>query len=344
MQVLTLEEKGEMKVIRMANAKLSAGGAKGSNAAPPNALKANETGAPKKRRFNSAARDKISGYLMATPFVVLFIVFTVVPVVWSLVLSFTHYNIVQDMTFVGLDNYKELFTNDDLFITACKNTFQYAIIVGPLGFLFSFFFAWVINQLKFRNAFAMAFYIPSLTSGLAMSVIWLFLFSSDQYGLINDKLIQFGLISEPIRFTLDPAYIMPVIIIVSLWSSMGNGFLTNLAGLNGIPQDRYEAASIDGVQNKFQELIYITIPSMKPQLLFASITGITGALGVFDITMGIAGFPSPDYSAHTIVGHMYDYAFLRFELGYASAIAFILFVLNFGLGRIVMKLLSSKGE
>lgn len=301
---------------------------------------------PKKSRssLSGRARDQISGYLMIAPFMILFLIFIVVPVVWSLFLSLTHYNIVQDMRWAGLDNYKDLLTNDDLFITAVKNTFTYAVIVGPLGFFCSFFFAWLINGLKFRNAFAMAFYAPSLTGGTAMTVIWLVLFSSDRYGMINDKLIEFGLITEPIRFTMDPDWIMPVIIIVALWGSMGSGFLTNLAGLNGIPQDRYEAAQIDGIKNRFQELIYITLPSMKPQLLFAAINGIVGALGVFDQTVGIAGFPSPDYAAHTIVGHMYDYAFLRFELGYASAIAFILFLLNFGLGRIFMKILSTKGE
>lgn len=297
-----------------------------------------------KNGLSGRVRDQISGYLMAAPFVILFLIFIVVPVVWSLALSLTHYNIIQDMKWAGLDNYKDLFTNDDLFITACKNTFTYAVIVGPIGFLASFFFAWLINQLKFKNVFAMAFYAPSVTGNLAMSVIWLYLFSSDRYGLINDRLINLGIISEPISFTLDPDWIMPVIILVSLWSSMGTGFLTNLAGLNGIPKDRYEAAQIDGIKNKFQELIYITLPSMKPQLLFASIMGIVGAFGVFDITVGIAGFPSPDYAAHTIVGHMYDYAFLRFELGYASAIAVILFLLNFGVGRIFMKIFSTKGE
>ncbi len=290
------------------------------------------------------ARDQVSGYLMAAPFLLLFLIFIVIPVIWSLILSLTHYNIVQPMRWAGLVNYKDLLTNDDLFITAVKNTFTYAVIVGPAGFLLSFFFAWLINQLKFRNAFAMAFYAPSLTSAVAMSVIWLYLFSSDRYGLINDRLISLGFLSEPILWTMDPTYIMPVIIIVALWSSMGSGFLTNLAGLNGIPNDRYEAAQIDGIKNKFQELIYITLPSVKPQLLFNSITAITGALGVFDLCTGIAGFPSPDYAAHTIVAHMYDYAFLRFELGYASAISFILFLLNFGLGRIFMKIFSTKGE
>jgi len=299
---------------------------------------------PKKRGLSGQARDQISGYLMIAPFLLLFIIFIVVPVVWSLILSVTHYNIVQPMSWAGLNNYRDLLTNDDLFITACKNTFTYAIIVGPAGFLACFVLAWMINQLKFRNAFAMAFYAPSLAAGAAMTVIWLNLFSPDRYGLINDKLIEFGFISEPILFTMDPKYIMPVIIIVALWSSLGAGFLTNLAGLNNIPNDRYEAAQIDGIKNKFQELIYITLPSVKPQLLFNSIMAIIGSLGVFDATVGIAGFPSPDNAAHTIVGHMFDFAFLRFELGYASAVAFILFLLNFGIGRIFMKLFSSAGE
>lgn len=299
---------------------------------------------PKKKKLNGFRKDQISAYLMAAPYVILFLVFIVVPVVWSLVLSLTHYNIVQDMKWAGLENYKELFTNDDLFIKACSNTFSFAIIVGPFGFLASFFFAWLINQLKLRNAYALAFYAPSLTGGLAMSVIWLNLFSSDRYGLINDRLISLGILSEPIRWNMDPDYILPLVIAVSLWSSLGNGFLTNLAGLNNIPHDRYEAGRIDGIRNKFQELIYITIPSVKPQLLFSSITGMVGALGVFDVATGIAGFPTPDNAAHTIVGHMYDYAFLRFELGYASAIAFILFILNFGLGRIFMKIFSSVDE
>ena len=294
--------------------------------------------------FNPFRKDTVEGYLMAAPFVILFTVFVVIPVIWSLVLSLTSYNIIQPMKFIGLENYKELFTNDDLFIKAVKNTFSYAVVAGPLGFIASFLFAWIINQLKFRNTFALAFYAPSLTSGLAMSVVWLYLFSSDRYGLVNDILIRLGFLSEPVQWTKDPQYIMKLIIFISLWTSMGTGFLTNLAGLNNIPKDMYEAGKIDGIRNKFQELWYITLPSVKPQLLFNSIMAMVGALGVFDITVGIAGFPSPDYAAHTMVGHMYDYAFLRFELGYASAISFLLFLLNFGLGRILMKIFSSKDE
>jgi multiple sugar transport system permease protein len=298
----------------------------------------------KKLKINGYKWNTISGYLMLAPFLLFFIVFIVIPVIWSIALSLTHYNIVQPMKWAGLDNYKELFTNDNLFIKAIQNTFIYAVVAGPIGFITSFFFAWVINQLKMRNVFALAFYAPSLTSGLVMSVIWLYLFSSDRYGLVNDMLVRIGVISEPILWNMDPKFIMPLIVLISLWTSMGTGFLTNLAGLNNIPKDIYEAASIDGIRNRFQELIYITVPSVKPQLLFNAIMSTVAALSVFDIAVGIAGFPSPDYAAHTIVAHMYDYAFLRFELGYASAIAVILFALNFGLGRVFMKIFSSKDE
>lgn len=284
------------------------------------------------------------GYAMLLPFLLLFLLFIVVPVIWSLVLSFTHYNIVQPMKWAGISNYVELITNDDLFLVALQNTLKFAVISGPIGFASSFFFAWVINQLRMRNLFTLAFYAPSITSGLAISVVWLYLFSSDRYGLVNHLLLKLGMVKDPVLWTQDPKMIMPLIILISLWMSLGAGFLTNLAGLNNVSPYMYEAAAIDGVKNKFQELIYITLPSMKPQLLFNSIMSIVGSLNVYEITVAVAGFPSPDYCAHTIVGHMYDYAFLRFELGYASAIAFILFLLNFSIGRMFMKIFSSKDE
>jgi len=286
-------------------------------------------------------RTQLTGYLMLLPYLLVFVVFIIIPVIWGLVLSLTHYNIVQPMRWAGLTNYIEMFTNDDLFLTAFRNTLTFAIIAGPVGFLSSFLFAWVINQLKFRNAFSLAFYAPSITSGLALSVVWLYLFSPDRYGFVNNLIIRTGIIREPILWTMDPDSIMPLVILISLWMSLGAGFLTNLAGLNNIPHDLYEVGAIDGVRNKFQELLYITLPQMKPYLLFNAIMSTVAALNVSDLATAIAGFPSPDYAAHTIVVHMNDYAFTRFELGYASGIAFFLFLFNFTLGRIFMKLLAS---
>lgn len=284
------------------------------------------------------------GYLFLAPFIILFVTFTVIPVGYAFYLSFTNFNMLQSATWAGLDNYRLLFLDDSVFITAISNTLTFSIIVGPVGYLLSFFAAWVINQLKAKRLFALAFYAPSITSGIAMSTVWMVAFSSDRQGYINNFLLNLGLIEEPILWNTDPNYIMTVIIIIQLWMSMGTGFLVFLAGLQNVDSSIYEAGSIDGVKNKFQELFYLTLPSMKPQLLFGAINSITGSFGVFEIAVQVAGMPSPQYAGHTIVAHLYDYAFLRFQMGYASAIAVVLFLMTFILGKVVMKLLSSKDE
>lgn len=284
------------------------------------------------------------GYAFLAPFIILFSIFIVIPVCVAIGLSFTDFNLMQTPHFVGINNYKLLFLDDEVFLISLSNTVKFAIITGPVGYLLSFFAAWVINQLSFKRAFALAFYAPSITSGVAMSTIWLVIFSGDRRGYINSVLLNWGLIEEPILWNTDPTYIMTVVMLVSLWMSMGTGFLVFLAGLQNVPRSYYEAAAIDGVKNKFQELFYVTLPMMKPQLLFGAINAIVGGFGVFDIAVSIAGMPSPNYSAHTIVAHLYDYAFIRFQMGYASAVAVVLFVITFVLGRVVMKVLSSKGE
>jgi len=296
--------------------------------------------------MNKAAIYKrwATGYLMLAPFLILFTIFIIIPVIYGLVLSFTHYNIVQPMRWAGLSNYVQLFTRDDWFLQAMGNTWRFAIIAGPIGFVCSFVFAWVINQLRFRNGFSLAFYAPSIVSGLAMSVVWLAFFSSDRFGHVNNLLLRLGLINEPLLFTLNPALIMPVIIFVSVWMSMGAGFLANLAGLSNLNLDLFEAAAIDGVQNRFQELFYITLPQLKPQLLFNAIMSTVAALNVHEVAIAIGGNPSPGNVALTVVGHMQDYAFTRFELGYASAIAFILFLMNFLLGQLFMRIFRSDDD
>lgn len=284
------------------------------------------------------------GYLFLLPFLILFTLFVIIPVLYSIFLSFTHYNIIQSPKFAGIENYRILFTDDDVFLIALKNTLIFAFITGPIGYFASFIVAWIIDQLKMRKFFALAFYAPSITSGIAMSVVWLYFFSSDRYGFINNLLIRLGIISEPILWNLDPKTILPVIIIVSVWMSMGTGFLVFLAGLQNISKELYDAGAVDGIKNRFQELIYITLPSMKPQLLFGAINSIVSSFGVFDIAVSIAGIPSPNYAGHTIVAHLYDYAFIRFDMGFASAVAVILFILTYSLGKIFMKVLSSKDE
>ena len=278
------------------------------------------------------------------PFTILFFTFTVLPVIIAVVMSFTNYNMFGMLDFVGIENYKTLFLGDEIFIKALGNTLLFAVIVGPFGYFLSFFAAWVLNMMKFRNGFALIFYAPSIISGVAMSVVWSYIFSPDSYGLINNFLISLGIADGPILWTQDPTYILPVIIIVSVWMSMGTGFLVFLAGLQNINREYYEAAAIDGVSTKYQELKFITLPSMKPQLLFGAINAVTGAFGVFEVSVTMAGFPSPNYAGHTIVTHLYDYAFVRFRMGYACSVAAVLFVITFVIGRVVMNALTERED
>ena len=293
------------------------------------------------KRFHIKRKTWV-GYAFMMPFLILFALFIILPVLIPFGMSFTNYNMIESPDFLGITNYKLLILDDAEFLIALKNTLVFAFISGPIGFLGSFVMAWLINNLKARNLFSLAFYAPSITSGVALSVVWLYFFSSDRYGLINNTLINLGVLSEPIQWTQDVSTVLPVVILISIWMSMGTGFLTFLAGLQNLPHEIYEAGMIDGIRNRFQELIYITLPQMKPQLLFGAINAAVGAFGVFDIAVSVAGLPSPNYAAHTIVAHLYDYAFIRFEMGYASAVAIILFLITFVLGRIFMRVFSEK--
>lgn len=284
----------------------------------------------------------MTGYGFLLPFLILFLMFIVIPVVWGVFISFTSYDLMTPMKWIGLENYITLFTEDDLFLVALKNTLTIALTAGPFGFLASFFFAWVIHQLNYRTFFAMAFYIPSIMSSLAVSVVWLSLFSSNRTGVVNNLLIELGIIDEAIGWTIDPNYIMPLIIVISVWMSMGTGFLTSLAGFSNVDTDIYEAGKIDGIENRFQELFLLTLPQMKPQLLFNGIMSVVNSLNVYDFVTQIAGAESPDNCALTLVGHMYDYGFARFELGYASAISVVLLMVSAILGYVVNKMFAER--
>ncbi len=278
------------------------------------------------------------------PFFVLFTLFVLAPVVQSVFYSFTNYDLLKRNDFVGFNNYKQLFLNDEIFLLALKNTMVFACIAGPVSYILSFVMAWILNDMKGRTIFALAFYAPSITSGTAMAVIWTYFFSSDSYGLINNFLMNLGLISSPILWNQSVDLIMPVCIFIQIWMSMGTGFLVFMAGLQNANQELYEAGAIDGIKGRFAELFYITLPQMKPQLLFGAINTIAGSFGVFDVISSFAGFPSPNYAGHTLVAHVYDYAFVRYEMGYASAVSVILFLITFLFGKAVMFLLSSKDE
>lgn len=293
-------------------------------------------------KFHRFIRENRTGWLFLLPFLILFLVFTIAPVFVAMGLSFTDYNMIQTPNFTGVTNYRLLLLDDDTFIIALQNTLLFACIIGPVGYIMSFVMAWFISLCKRGRTFlSLAFYAPSLTSGTAMSVIWLVIFAGDRYGYLNNILINIGLINDPILWCKDSDYILTVIVIISAWMSMGTGFLVFLAGLTGIDPELYEAGKVDGIRHPVQQLWYITLPLMKPQLLFGAINSIVSALAVFDVATAVAGFPSPNYCAHTIVAHLYDYAFTRFQMGYASAIAMFLFIFTFCLSRICMRIFRS---
>ena len=281
-------------------------------------------------------------YLFMLPFVVLFLIFVVAPVLTAVYLSFTYFNVLEPSRWIGLSNYRLLFVEDDIFLLAVKNTLLFSLITGPLGYAISFTLAWFINRLRLRQAYTLAFYTPSITSSIAMSVIWLYLFANDRYGLLNYLLVEIGLITEPVAWLHEQSTILPVIIVISLWMSMGTSFLVFLAGLQDVPMELYEAGLVDGVRSALQEVFYITLPVMRPQLLFGAVMAIVNSFAVFQVAAQVAGLPSPLYAGHTIVAHLYDYGFIRFEMGYASAVAVVLFVLTFMLGRWAMRLFGER--
>ena len=284
-----------------------------------------------------------TSYFFLAPFLILFTVFTIIPVITSFVLSFTYYNIVESPRFIGWSNFRLLFVEDSIFLTAITNTLKFALITGPIGYAMAFILAWLISQIpvKYRFFYTLCFYTPAITSGVAISVIWLYMFSGDRYGLINYWMMKLGFLNEPYLWLQSIDTIMPVLIIVTLWMSMGISFLAFLAGLQNVPRDFYEAGAIDGIKYRWQELWYITIPAVKPQLLFGAIMQIVASLNVFDISVSLVGNPSPLNAGTTVMTHLYDYAFIRFEMGYAAAIAVVLFVIMVGLNRLIFRWLGS---
>ena len=293
--------------------------------------------------WNEIKRNK-AAYFMVAPFMIIFTCFTILPVVLSAVLSLTNFNLLQIPDFVGADNYIRLFLDDDIFIIACQNTLIFAAIVGPVSYIMSFLVAWFINELspKIRAVVTLIFYAPSISGNAYL--IWKTLFSSDRYGWANAMLLEMGAIDTEIAFFEDADYVMPLCIIVALWTSLGTSFLAFIAGLQGIDKAQFEAGAVDGVRNRWQELYYITLPNMKDQLMFGAIMSITGSFGFGAVVDALCGFPSVDYAAHTIVHHLNDYGGSRFETGYASAIAVILFVIMVGANSVVKKIISKVGS
>ena len=293
--------------------------------------------------WNEMKKHKVA-YAMVAPYMFIFTLFTVVPVLLSMVISLTNFNLLEIPDVVWLDNYIRLFLDDDIFIIACKNTLIFAMIVGPVSYLMSLMVAWFINELppKIRAIVTLIFYAPSISGQVYL--IWGTLFSGDSYGWVNGILLDFGLITKEIQWFQDADYVMPLCIVVALWTSLGTSFLSFIAGLQGIDRSMYEAGAVDGIRNRWQELWYITLPSMKPQLMFGAVMAITSAFGFGGVVTALCGFPSVDYAAHTIMHHLDDYGGQRFEVGYSSAIAVVLFAVMVGANMLVKKVLSKVGQ
>ena len=280
------------------------------------------------------------------PYVILFAVFIIIPVIIAIALSFTYFNTIQTPEYVGLRNYIELLTRDDVFMQhVLPNTIKFAFIVGPVGYLMSFILAWMLAQIPHRprTIFAIILYSPSMTAGIAMAVVWTVMFSGDATGYINSLLLGWGVVQEPLQFLTSPQYLMNIMILVSLWSSMGVGFLAMLAGILNIDQTLYEAAYMDGMKNRWQEIFYITIPSMKPQMLFGAVMAVVGTFTVGAIGVALSGAnPTPQYAGQLMVNHIEDFGFIRYLMGYASAVSVVLLIMIYSISKVTFSLLGEK--
>lgn len=297
----------------------------------------------KRKKFN---KEDGRAYLMLLPYILLFSTFILVPVLIAVYLSFTYFDVINTPTFTGLLNYISLFTQDEVFLKfVLPNTFLYALIVGPGGYVLSFLLAWMLAQIQPipRTILALCIYTPSMLGQVFIGVIWKTIFSGDQSGWINSILLRWGLIDTPVQFLLTKDYFMLIMIIVSLWSAMGIGFLAMISGILNIDQELYEAAYVDGLKNRFQEIIYITVPSMKPQMLFGAVMAIVNAFNMGWIGVTLSGAnPTPEYSGQLITNHIDDYGFIRYEMGYAAAISVVLLLIVYAFNVVAHRLFGEK--
>jgi multiple sugar transport system permease protein len=287
-------------------------------------------------------KNELSAYVFISPFLIIFSLFIVIPVITAIYLSFTNFDAVQAPKFIGLTNFVNLITQDDAFMMyVLPNTLKFALLVGPGGYLLSFWLAWLLAQIprKSRTVVALAIYSPSLTAAVAMAVVWLVIFSGNASGYLNSFLMKLAIINEPIQWTQSPHYLMPIMVIVTLWNSMGVGFLAMLAGILNINTEMYEAGYIDGIKNRLQEVWYITIPSMKPQMLFGAVMAVVGTFQAGAIGVQLSGAnPTPQNAGQLMVNHIEDYGFLRSDMGYASAVSVVLLIVVYGFSKLCWRL------
>ncbi|WP_224726819.1 carbohydrate ABC transporter permease [Paenibacillus vietnamensis] len=292
-------------------------------------------------------RSRLS-YLFIAPFMLCFIVFIMIPVVCAFALSFMSYNSLEPPRFISWSNFRYMISEDLLFLQyALPNTFKFAVIAGPCGYVASFLLAWLITILpgRSRKWFALAMYSPSLMGGVAMTIVWLPLLSGDRIGYLNSFMLEWGFISDPVLWVTSKEHLMTSMIVVTLWSSMGIGFLAMMAGILNVNPELYEAGRLDGIKSRLEEIWYITVPSMKPQMLFGAVMAIVGTFKAGSIGTELSGMnPTPQYAGHLIMNQIDDYGFIRFELGYASALSVFLLLLMYLSNKFCWGLFGSKGD
>lgn len=300
------------------------------------------------RRFARSCWQARSCYLFLAPFMAMFLLFIIIPVFMAALLGFTAYDGFAAPRLIGFANYIALLTQDIVFLKyALPHTLKFAVVVGPGGYALGFLFAWLIHQLpkRIRDFYTLAFYAPSMAGGVALSVVWIAAFSGDRVGYVNNFLLQAGWIDQPQLWLQDPRYLLNIMILVSLWISFSVGFLAMLAGFQTVNPELYEAGRIDGIRNRLQEVFYITIPSMKPQLLFSAVMAIVSTLKAGGISVQLTGMPiTPQYAGHLIINHVDDFAFIRFQIGYASAVSVVLLIISYLAMRFAYRLFASKEE
>jgi len=294
-------------------------------------------------------RNHISNYttpVFLAPYVILFTFFIAIPVFLAMTLSLTYFNTVQMPRFVGLHNFVSIITQDEVFMRyVLPNTFKFSLIVGPGAYILQFLLAWALAQIPKwpRTILSLIFYSPSMTTGVTVAVIWRVVFSGDQFGYLNHLLLHFELIDRPLQWLQSPELLMPIMIIATLWGSMGIGFLAMLGGILNIDPEMYEAGYIDGIKNRFQEIIYITIPSMRPQMLFGAVMAIVSTFSAGTIGVDLTGAnPTPQYAGQLILNHIEDHGFLRYDMGYAAALSVLLLLMIYVFSRTANKLFADK--
>ena len=303
--------------------------------------------AVKKRNKISRRENNIHGWFFTAPYAVIFIIFILVPVILAAALSFTNFNAVEFPDGVGFLNYITVLTNDEVFMQhVLPNTIVYALVVGVGGYILSFILAWALCNLNstLRTVFALILYSPSMTAGVAMTVVWKVIFSGDQTGILNSFLMRIGIINEPVIWLINEKYVLPIVIIIGIWSGMGIGFLSLIAGILNVNEELYEAAAIDGIKNRFQEMIYITIPSTRSQMYFAAVMSVVNAFQAGSIYALLTGNPSPGYASQLMVNHIEDYGFLRYEMGYAAALSVVLLLMVQLFSRFADRLFGSRDD